>query len=140
MGGFVRATPICAYTAATCSEGMCSFSFAVLILISHNQVPNNLKPRSLFDNYEHVTTAQPTSQFDDWVASPPMPCSDPIAYWTVELNSPHSKYKDLARMALDYLSIPGACFQPTDSASHLHIHLQLLLWMSSVHFRQAVYL
>ena len=45
------------------------------------------------------------SPFEIWVNTPAFDYADPIAYWTAQLNSP--KNKQLARMALDYLSIPG---------------------------------
>ena len=89
----------------------------------HDQAKAGVKARSLFETFEATTTSQPTSQFDDWVSSPPIHCSDPIVYWTAELNSPNAKYKELARMALDYLSIPGMYSPACDSALYLHVHI-----------------
>ena len=98
-------------------------TFIITSVSSHydDQASAGFETRSLFDAFEPETTSQPASQFDEWVTSPPMHCSDPITYWTAELNSPNPKYKELARMALDYLSIPGTCFMTYHLVLDLHV-------------------
>lgn len=50
-------------------------------------------------------TVMDIDPFDDWLSSAPVvTSSDPITYWTGQEQSGHP----LARMALDFLSIPGA--------------------------------
>lgn len=63
--------------------------------------------KNIFDNLAALAPPKPTkhaNELDSYLAADIVPCTDPVAWW----HENRLRYPSLSRMAISYLTIPGA--------------------------------
>ena len=106
----------------------------------------NTQPQSsrnkYFDNFDTFNTPATTNPVDEWLNTPPVStATNGLQYWAAMLASGHP----LARMALDFLSVPGQCMSvyhslfANFSSSYIHWCREGLLPWGSYSIKNATF-